>query len=136
MRSELLGAGGEHDDRHVSGAATLAQAPADLDPGDRRQHPIEHDEVGQSLVDHHQGFLAVGAHSDAIALLLEVVAKQGGERVFILDDQYIGDEASLRIGQRALRPKPVAGAPVEVHGRTRASALGRSSARAAPVISK
>ena len=41
----LLAAGGQHDDRQLPGFRPRAQTPAELDAGQARQHPVEHDQI-------------------------------------------------------------------------------------------
>ena len=59
MRSRFLAARRQHDDRHVAGFGAAAQAAADLDARQLRQHPVEQHEIGLFLGGHHQRFLAV-----------------------------------------------------------------------------
>ena len=76
--------------RFLATNSRWAQAAADLDPGDLRQHPAEHDDVGQALGNQGQGLLAVGGDGDLVAFLVEIVLQQGREGVFVLDHQDMG----------------------------------------------
>ena len=64
-----------------------AQAAADFDAGQLRQHPIEQHEIGLGFVGEKQRLLAVLGFEDAIAFALEIVAQQGRERGFVLNHQ-------------------------------------------------
>ena len=80
----LLSLGGEHDDRQVSRGGASAQAAADLDAGQLRQHPVEQQNIRLALVDHHQRLLAVRGGGDLVAFLVEVVADQLDQRRLVL----------------------------------------------------
>ncbi len=84
----LLGARGQHDDRHRPGRGCAADLPAHLDPRDQRQHPVEQHRIGLALGDAQQRLLAVGRLADRKPLAFEVVAQQRDERRFVLDDEH------------------------------------------------
>ena len=73
-------------------------------PGDARQHPVEHDQVGRALGDGHFGLVAAMHDIDGIAFRLEVVAKEERERLFILDDQDLGSVGSRRSSRAPAYP--------------------------------
>ena len=83
----LLAARGEHDDRQLAGFRPRAQPAAQLDAGQARQHPVEHHQVGAALLQPSIGLVAARGGLNLVALGLEIVAEQHGERLFVLHDQ-------------------------------------------------
>ena len=81
---ELVVAGGEHDDRHL---ALGAQALADLEPVELRQHQVEHDEVDLLLGESRQSLLAVARLEHAEALALERVGEELLDGVLVVDEE-------------------------------------------------
>src|SRR5438105_3691805 len=63
----LLAARGEHDDRHLRRRTSAPQPPADLDPGDALDHPVEDYEIRRALFGKQQCFITVGAPNDVLA---------------------------------------------------------------------
>ena len=116
MRSRLLAARGQHDDRHVAGLLAAAQAAADLDAGELRQHPVEQDEIGLFLGGDQQRLLAVLRLEHAIAFALQIVAQQRDQRAFVFGDQDGRLQAHAFVSKGTLVSLVV-------------SALGRSVAR-------
>jgi len=54
----FLAARGQHDDRQRPRLRPCPQAAAQLDPGQARQHPVEHDQVGNALLQTGVGVVA------------------------------------------------------------------------------
>jgi hypothetical protein len=54
----LLAAGGEHDHRQPLGFPARADAAAQLDAGEARQHPVEHHEIGDLFAQADIGLVA------------------------------------------------------------------------------
>ena len=65
----------------------LAQAAADLDARQLRQHPVQQHQIGLFLGGDQQGFLAVARFQHAIAFALQIVAQQGDQGAFVFGDQ-------------------------------------------------
>jgi hypothetical protein len=63
----------------------LPKTPAQLDAGDRRHHPVEHQQVGHGLAQPDLGLVAARHHLDLIAFGLEVVAQEDAQRLLVLD---------------------------------------------------
>ena len=84
---DLLGLGGQHDDRD---RAAAAQPAADLEPVDPRQHQVEHDEVERLLVEALERLAAVGGLDDVVALLAQRIGEQRLDRLLIVDEQDAG----------------------------------------------
>src|SRR5262249_27108261 len=76
----------QHDDRQRPRCLARPEAPAELDPRDARQHPVEEDEVGDIFAQPGLGFVAALDRIDGVALRLEAIAKHQRERLFVLDD--------------------------------------------------
>ena len=68
-RVDILGARGQHQDRHVAAAAKL---PADLEAVHLGQHQVQHHQVRVAALVLGQGLLAVAGGHDRVALLLQV----------------------------------------------------------------
>ena len=83
----LLAARRQHDDRHVAGFLAAAQAAADFDAGELRQHPVQQHQIGLFLGGDQQRFLAVLRFQHAIAFALQIVAQQGDQGAFVFGDQ-------------------------------------------------
>ena len=83
----ILTTRGQHDDGHVTGALIAADPPAHLDPRQRRQHPIQQDQVRRFLNNHQDRFFTVNRFGDSVALALKVVTKHGDQGRFVFDDQ-------------------------------------------------
>src|SRR4051812_43174860 len=79
-----LGAGGQHQDRHV---AVAAQAAADLDSVEARQPEVEHDQVGHEPGGDVEGLDPVGRGADFVALVAERAAEDVGDVDVVLDDE-------------------------------------------------
>ena len=84
---DLLGLGGEHDDRD---RRARAQAPADLEPVDLRQHHVEHDEVERLLGEARERLAAVGRLHDLVAVLAQREGEQRLDRLLVVDEQDAG----------------------------------------------
>ena len=82
---DLLGLGGEHDDRH--GLALGAQAPADLQAVHARQHHVQHDEIEDLLVEARERLAAVGGLHDFVAVALQREGEQRLDRLLVVDEQ-------------------------------------------------
>ncbi len=89
----LLAPRGEQENRDGAAFFARAQAPAQLDAGDARQHPVEHDQIGRALGDGHFGLIAAMDDIDFIAFCFEVIAQEERERLFVLDNQDFGSGA-------------------------------------------
>ena len=76
--------GGQDQDGHIAGRA---QAPADAEAVDARQHQIEQHEVGRPVTRRRQSRLAVGAHLDRVAFVDQPAAQQVGNLWLVLDHQ-------------------------------------------------
>ena len=63
----FLAARGQHDDRQLPGLRPRPQAAAQLDPGQARQHPVEHDQVGNALLQSCIGLVAASHRFDVVA---------------------------------------------------------------------
>jgi hypothetical protein len=83
----LLAAGGEHDDRQMRGLGSAAQAPAELEAGELRQHPVEEEEVRRALFDQRDRLLAVIGLCHREARGLQIVGQQLLQRQLVLDDE-------------------------------------------------
>jgi len=81
---DLLGLGGQHDDRH---AAARPQTPADLEAVDLGQHQVEHDEVDRALVEAVEGLLAVLGADHVIDLSPERKGQQLLDRLLVVDEE-------------------------------------------------
>ncbi len=99
-----------------------AQAPADLDAGRLRQHPIEQHQIGRPLIGGDHRFFAVHGDADLIAFLLKIVLEQFGQRRFVFDDQDVSG-----IGHVWFAPQLMPGS---------LSARGRSESISSPVTRK
>ena len=84
---DLLGLGGEHDDRH---GAARAQAPADLEAVELGHHHVEHDEVEGLLAEARERLAAVGRLHDLVAVLAQREGQQGLDRLLVVDEQDAG----------------------------------------------
>jgi hypothetical protein len=73
----------------------LAKTPADLDPGDPGQHPVQDDQVRQLLLSLDQRLLTIRGERYCVALPLEVVPEQGPEGVVVLDHKDAGVHGQL-----------------------------------------
>ena len=80
----LLAARGQENDGDVAGILAGAEPPAQLEPGDARQHPVEHDQVGGAFGNGHLRLVAAMHDVDGIAFRLEIVAEHEGERLLVL----------------------------------------------------
>ena len=84
---DLLGLGGEHDDRDgVAGA----DPPADLQPVHPGHHHVEHDEVEVALVEARQRLTAVGGGRHLVAVLAQREAQQRLDRLLVVGQQDSG----------------------------------------------
>ena len=66
------------------------QPPADLDPRDAGQHPVEHDDIGLVLLEQQKRLVAVLGLGDAEAFGLEVVGQDLPLGGLVLDHQDPG----------------------------------------------
>ena len=78
--------GVEDEQRHVALAAFLERGD-ELPPVHHRHHQIEEDDGGLLLLEHVEGFAAVGRHQDAIALGGETQRKRLQDVRVIVHDQ-------------------------------------------------
>jgi hypothetical protein len=85
----------EHDDRHLGLQADL---PAHLRAGEPRQHEIEQDQVGASLLEQVDGEDPVTRDLDLIALAPQHEGQRLGERLLVLDDQKPGHGPTSPMG--------------------------------------
>ena len=110
-----------------------AQAPADFEARDARQHPVEDHEVGRIFGEAQLGLVAALDILDRIAFRLEVVAQQQRQIRFVLDDQDTGDGTGSRTDDVIARLvhliAPVAAASMSVPCRP----CGRSAGIVEPV---
>src|SRR6266516_3442563 len=79
-------AGRQH--QHRRPAARLAEAPADLEAVQLRQHHVQHDDVLGVLRALEEAILAVAGGVDSVTLLLEPPPQRAGHLDFVLDDQH------------------------------------------------
>ena len=79
----LLAARGQHDDRQALRLRPHPQPPAELDAGDRRHHPVEHEKVGSVLLQPDLGLVAARDDLDLVALGLQIVAQEHAERLLV-----------------------------------------------------
>ena len=77
---------GQHQDRRPD--AVVAQAPADLEAVDARQHQVEDDRVVLGRARHPEGVLALGGDVRGHPLLPQALADQAGHLGLVLDDQH------------------------------------------------
>ena len=84
---ELVVARGQHDDRH---RARGAEALADLQAVEPRQHDVEHDEVDRLLRELAQRLLAVGRLDDRVPVSLQREREHLADRVLVVDEQDRG----------------------------------------------
>ena len=87
-----LGAGGQHQDRHV---AVGAQPAADLDAVEAGEAEVEDDQVGDEAGGDVQRLDAVGRGLDLVALVAQRTPQDVGYVGVVLDDQ---DSARGRVG--------------------------------------
>src|SRR5689334_4696214 len=88
QRLDLVGdavLGGEEEDGGPE--AALAQAPADVDPGQVGQHPVEHDQVGLELHDGRDRAAAGALLTDDEALVAQRRRDRVDDRWLVVDDQ-------------------------------------------------
>ena len=79
-----LGAGGQHQDRHV---AVGAQPAADLDAVEARQAEVEDDQVGDEAGGDVERLDPVGRGADLVALVAQRAAQDVGDLGVVLDEQ-------------------------------------------------
>ena len=84
---DLLGLGGEHDDRHGAARADLA---ADVEAVELGQHHVEHDEVEAVLAQPVERLAAVERGDDVVALLAQRVGEQLLHRQLVVHEQDPG----------------------------------------------
>ena len=82
----LLATRRQHDDRQSLGLGLLPQAPAQLDPGQSGQHPVEYQQIRHAFLEARLGFVAVHDRFDRIAGGYEVVAQELDQRHVVFDD--------------------------------------------------
>src|SRR5205807_8347636 len=87
---DLVGLGGEHDDRKRRGGRIGAYPPAHLETVDAGQHQVEHDQIGQPLAQAGQRLGAVAGGVTAKAVAGEMVDDQVPDVRLVLDDQDVG----------------------------------------------
>ena len=97
----LLGAGGQHDDRHQ---VVLAELPADCQPVQVGQHPVKDHQVRCLPLDLGQRAAAVEGLLHDVPVGQQLVADQVVQVHLVLDDQ---DQGHVR----ARLPTPASGAP-------------------------
>ena len=124
---ELVVAGREHDDRH---GALGAQALADLEPVELREHDVEDDEVDGLLAEALERLLAVARRHDAEAVALERIGQK------LLDGLLVVDEEDGRgICHDSMMPgraAPAGGGPrLRRHGRSALDTEAAGQARLA-----
>jgi hypothetical protein len=83
----LLAARGQHDDGQPLRLPAHAQPPAELDPGETREHPVQDQQVRDVFADDELRLVAARRDLDVAALRLKVVAQENGERFLVLCDQ-------------------------------------------------
>ena len=76
---------GQEENRRLE--AALAHPPPDLDPGDVRQHPVEHDEVRLLARHCRERVAAVRRLLDLIALVAQRRRDRVGDRRLVVDDE-------------------------------------------------
>src|SRR5436190_1465483 len=82
---DLFGFGSEHDDRD---RALGADAPADLEAVELRQHHVEHHEVERLLADLVERLLAVERGYDVVTLAAECAVEELLNGLLVVDDEY------------------------------------------------
>ena len=81
---DLVSLGREHDDRHL---ALRAQAPANLDPVDLRQHAIEHDHIIAIRRRLQQAITPIGRHFHDMACLTQAFGDMASNVEVVFDQQ-------------------------------------------------
>ena len=71
----------------ATGPGPAAQAAADLEPVQPRQHHIQHDQVGVDLLRDQQGARSVGRDPDLKSGPAERVAQGGDQARLVVDEQ-------------------------------------------------
>ena len=104
------------------------QPAAEFDPGQARQHPVEHDQVGHAFLQAGVGIVAAGDGIDLIAFGFEVVAQEQRQRLLVFDDQ---DPCGLSV-HAAFEPRP--GHCAGIMAKVVVSPFGRCSAIGKPSI--
>ena len=67
--------------------ASRAQSPANLDPRNARQHPVENDEIGRIFGQAQLGLIAARDAFHDVALRLQIVTDQQSHIDLVLDDE-------------------------------------------------
>ena len=92
----FLAARRQHDDRQPLRFRPHPKPPAKFDAGNRRHHPVEHQQVGRVLLQPDFGLVAARHDLDLVAFGFEIVAKQHAERLLVLDHHdFRRDHCSL-----------------------------------------
>src|SRR5262249_13392224 len=81
---ELFTASGQHDDRHV---AAGAEAAADLETVDLRQHQVEHDKVDLLVAEERERLFAVARLHDSEPVALERVGEELLDGILVVDEE-------------------------------------------------
>ena len=89
----LLGAGGQHDDRHV---AVAAEGPGNVQAVELGEGEVEDDQVGVAAAGDLQGLLPVTGGEDLETGALQVVAHQPHDVGLVVDDEHRGHRAHRR----------------------------------------
>ena len=84
----LVGARGQHDDRHVLRAPVGAQPARELDAAHAGQHPVEHDQVRQRGAHHVERLLRVLGAQGLVPGELEIARDELLYRRLVFDHQY------------------------------------------------
>ena len=79
-----VGAGGQHQDRHLRG---LAHAPGVIEAGLARHHHVEHEGVEDEARAHGCASRGVGGGGDAVAVLGEEAGEQIAQAPVVVDDE-------------------------------------------------
>jgi len=83
----LVGARGEHDDRHGPGSLVGSQPAGKIDPGLSGQHPVQQYQIGQGALDQVHRLLGVVGAQWLVAGLFQVVRDQLLNCRFVFDHE-------------------------------------------------
>src|SRR3546814_2798409 len=76
----FLAACRQHDDRDVRRLRVAAQTPADFDPRQALDHPVEQDDIGDAFLDEDQRLFAVRGLADRETFAREMPDDEFGDR--------------------------------------------------------
>ena len=85
---DLVGLGGEHDDRELRGGWVGAEAGGDLGPGQTREHEVQKDQIGNLGADLLERGSTIHGDLSPITGLGEVEGYKFGQVGFVIDDEH------------------------------------------------